>query len=151
MLDLLEIGSVVVRNVLALLLGGANTANKYLDAPPSLVPIARAESLWSLFKCVLSDHWSLFQGWPSQGFSAVSNWAHCLNITVSCRPSKICHLHWNNATSKLCFWESFWLNEMRLEIFYRTTQKCRLNIMHLNSHSSNIWFCCLLRYNILYQ
>ena len=70
-------------------------------------PIAIAESLLSLFKCVLSDHRSLFQGWPSQGFSAVSNPAHCLNITVSSRPSKICHLHWNNATSKLCFWESF--------------------------------------------
>ena len=104
---LLEMGS-VVRKGLGLLLG-ANTTIKYLDVGVGSLVLAGsiAESLLSLFKCVLSDHRSLFQGWPSQGFSAVSNPAHCLNITVSSRPSKICHLHWNNATSKLCFWESF--------------------------------------------
>ena len=84
----------VVRKGLGLLLG-ANTTIKYLDVGARLCwrdPIATAESLLSLFKCVLSDHRSLFQGWPSQGFSAVSKPAHCLNITVSSRPSRICHL-----------------------------------------------------------
>ena len=109
---------------LGLLLGGANTAIKYLDVGASFA-CSNSQSgviiiiiqMCLIQPSIIISRLAKPRVFCCQQLSLLSQY----HGQLSAIKNLSLNTHRNNATSKLCFWESFWLNEMWLEIICRAT------------------------------